>query len=238
MDFAEIKKENITELIGTGPMDTVGLVIAGIAPQLQKEMETSAQYAAIGIISSRTGAAGQITAVDEAVKATHAKVLSIELPRDTKGWGGHGCYIVIGAQSVSDVRRAVEIALELIRKFAGEVIINEAGHLEFAYSARAGAALEMAFGVEQGRPFGFMAGSPAGIGLVMADRAVKAFPVDILRYMTPDRGTSHTNEVIIAVTGETSAVRDAVLLGKKIGLELLETMGSIPTGFGEPYLIV
>ena len=35
---------------------------------------------------SRTGALGQITAVDDAVKATGTEVLSIEFPQDTKGW--------------------------------------------------------------------------------------------------------------------------------------------------------
>lgn len=238
MELTDISKNGITELVGTAPLDTIGLVISGIAPPLRREMKLPEQDIAIGIISSRTGAAGQITAVDEAVKGTHARVVSVELPRDTKGWGGHGCYIVMSAPIVSDVRRAVEIALELIRRYAGEVIINAAGHLEFAFSARAGAALEMEFGVEQGRPFGFMAGSPAGIGLVMADRAVKAFPVRLTRYLTPDHGTSHTNEVIVAFTGETSAVKDAVLLGKRIGLELLGVMGEKPVGFGDPYLVV
>ncbi len=65
------------------------------------------------------------------------QIISIELPRDTKGWGGHGNFIIIGGYSVSDVRRAVEIALEYTEKYAGELYISDAGHLEFTYSASA-----------------------------------------------------------------------------------------------------
>ena len=81
-----------------------------------------------------------------------------------------------------------------------------------------------------------MAGSPAAIGLVMADAAVKSAAVTITRYMTPDCGTSHSNEVIIAFTGDTSAVKSAVLRGREIGLELITTMGEYPSGPSTPYL--
>ena len=142
--------------------DTIGLVISGIDPQLLKEMNIGTRYHALGLLSSRTGAAGQITAVDDAVKATSTEVLSIDLPRDTKGWGGHGNYIVLGGNDVSDVRQAIEIALERTAKYAGELYISQSGHLEFAYSASAGAALTKAFGAVPGQAFGFMAGSPGG----------------------------------------------------------------------------
>ncbi|MEA5720461.1 BMC domain-containing protein, partial [Salmonella enterica subsp. enterica serovar Virginia] len=39
----------------------------------------------IGILGARTGAGPHIMAADEAVKATNTEVVSIELPRDTKG---------------------------------------------------------------------------------------------------------------------------------------------------------
>ena len=80
---------NLTEFIGVAPLDTIGLVIASVDPMLRTEMKIDSQYTALGLISSRTGAAGQILAVDEAVKETNTTVLSIDLPRDTKGWGGH-----------------------------------------------------------------------------------------------------------------------------------------------------
>ena len=185
---------------------------------------------------SRTGAAGQITAIDDAVKATNTEVLSIEFPRDTKGWGGHGNYIVIGGNDVSDVRHAIELGLELTKKNAGELYISESGHLEFTYSASAGAALQKAFHAVPGEAFGFMAGSPAAIGLVMADTAMKASAVNITCYMTPSIGTSHSNEVILGISGDASAVKAAVLEARQVGLELLIGMGSYPEIPGTPYL--
>lgn len=120
-----------------------------------------APYRSIGIISSRIGATGQIIAVDDAVKETNTKVLSIMLPRDTKGGGGHGNYIVIGAETVADARKAVELTLEKTKKNAGEIYVSSAGHLEMAFSPRADQALELAFGIPHGKAFGFVCGCPA-----------------------------------------------------------------------------
>ena len=240
-----------TEFVGTAVLDTIGLVISGVDDTLLKEMNIGTRYHTLGLFSSRTGAAGQITAVGDAgLKATGTEVLSIEFPRDTKGWGGHGNYIVIGGNDVSDVRHAISLALELTNKYAGELYISESGHLEFAFSANASIlsskpavfsftsssspnieAIVSAFFVTL-----FMAGSPAAIGLVMADTAMKASAVHITRYMTPSIGTSHSNEVILAISGDASAVKEAVLQARQIGLELLIGMGSYPEIPGEPYL--
>ena len=231
-----MKQNTMPEFVGTTVLDTIGLVIASVDPELRKKMKIKENYRSVGIISSRTGAAGQITAVDDAVKETNTEVLSIMLPRDTKGWGGHGNYIVLGGNDISDVRHAVQLALELTEKYAGELYISESGHLEFAYSASAGPALQKAFHAEPGEAFGFMAGSPAAIGLVMADTAMKASSVKITSYMTPDMGTAHSNEVILSLSGDASAVKEAVLNARQIGLELLIAMGSYPEIPGTPYL--
>ncbi|MDO4519065.1 MAG: microcompartment protein PduB [Eubacteriales bacterium] len=225
-----------TEFVGTAVLDTIGLVISGIDDTLLQHMNITNKYHTLGLFSSRTGAAGQLTAIDDAVKATSTEVLSIELPRDTKGWGGHGNYIVLGGDDVSDVRHAIALALELTNKYAGELYISEAGHLEFAFSASAGPVLQKAFDAKPGEAFGFMAGSPAAIGLVMADKAMKSTPADIVRYMTPDQGTSHSNEVILAISGDASGIKGAVLEARQIGLELLIAMGSYPNIPGTPYL--
>ncbi len=227
---------NLPEFVGRTVLDTVGLVIPSIDVALREEMKLSDDIRALGVISSRTGAAGQICAVDEAVKNTNAKLVSVELPRDTKGWGGHGNYIVVGSRDVSDAKRAVEIALALPERNAGEVYINSAGHLEFAYSASAGEALSRAFGTPLGRAFGFMAGSPAAIGLLMADKALKSASVSLIKYMTPSKGTSHSNEVIIAFTGDASAVKTAVLTARETGLTLISAMGEYPSGPSAPFL--
>ena len=76
---------SLTEFAGTTVLDTIGLVIAGIDPALLAKMELKKPYRSLGLISSRTGAAGQINAADEAVKSTNTEIVSIELPRDTKG---------------------------------------------------------------------------------------------------------------------------------------------------------
>ena len=117
---------------------------------------------------------------------------------------------------------------------AGELYISESGHLEFTYSASAGAALQKAFHAVPGEAFGFMAGSPAAIGLVMADTAMKASAVNITCYMTPSIGTSHSNEVILGISGDASAVKAAVLEARQVGLELLIGMGSYPEIPGPP----
>lgn len=225
-----------TEFVGTAVLDTIGLVISGVDETLLKQMNVGTGYRTLGLFSSRTGAAGQLTAIDDAVKATNTEVLSIDFPRDTKGWGGHGNYVVLGGNDVSDVRHAISLSLELTDKYAGELYISQAGHLEFAYSASAGSVLQKAFGAKPGEAFGFMAGSPAAIGLVMADTAMKASSVKIARYMTPSIGTSHSNEVILALSGDASAVKEAVLEARQIGLELLIAMGSYPEIPGTPYL--
>ena len=76
-----------SEFVGTAVLDTIGLVISGIDDTLLKEMNIGTKYHCLGLFSSRTGAAGQLTALDDAVKATNTEVLSIELPRDNKGLG-------------------------------------------------------------------------------------------------------------------------------------------------------
>lgn len=238
MDNFDLSSTNsMTELVGTTVLDTIGLVIANIDEALRDKMNLSDKYRALGLISSRTGAAGQILAVDEAVKTTNCEVVSVDLPRDTKGWGGHGNFIIVGAETVADARDCITIALEKIRLHAGEVYISEAGHLEFAYSARAGFALNKAFDAPVDRAFGFICGSPAAIGLVIADTAVKSADVKVIKYMTPSIGTSHSNEVIITVTGNAAAVKEAVITARNKGIKFLESMGSkavSPTGI--PYI--
>ena len=225
-----------TEFVGTTVLDTIGLVIPNVDQQLRQNVDYLKDYRSIGILSSRTGAAGQINAIDEAIKRTNTELLSIQLPRDTKGWGGHGNYIVVGAANEADAREAIEIALDYTRRYAGGLFISGEGHLELTYSAHAGPALQSFFGAPAGQAFGFMAGSPAAIGMLMADHCLKAGDVDVLRYMDADHGTSHTNEVILAKTGDASAVASAVHTACELGLTLLKTLGSEGIPAGEPCL--
>ena len=95
---------------------------------------------------------------------------------------------MIGGDNVSDVRRAVDIALEYIGKYAGELYISQAGHLEFTFSACA--RQSTSYGIQRSDWKTILDSSvdPAAIGLVMADLAVKSSPVEVIKYMTPDQG--------------------------------------------------
>ena len=224
------------ELVGTEVLDTIGLMIANIDTVLRERMNIPDRCRAVGLIGSRTAAAAQITAADDAAKMCDVEIVSIELPRDTKGWGGHGCFIIFGGETPSDVRRAVEICLENIHRNAGEVYISQAGHMEFQYSPNAYTAVNKAFGVPVGQPFGFVCASPAPIGLMIADKAAKSGNIEFTRVMRPSEGTSHSNEVIAAFTGETSAVKNAVIRAREMGMVLLEKMGSPAPPVTEPYI--
>ena len=171
------KSCSLTEFVGTAIGDTVGLVIANVDSALLDAMKLEKRYRSIGILGARTGAGPHIMAADEAVKATNTEVVSIELPRDTKGGAGHGSLIILGGNDVSDVKRGIEVALKELDRTFGDVYANEAGHIEMQYTARASYALEKAFGAPIGRACGVIVGAPASVGVLMADTAIRT-PTD------------------------------------------------------------
>lgn len=215
----------ITEFVGTAIGDTLGLVIANVDHQLHEMMKLDKKYRSIGIIGARTGAGPHVMAADEAVKATNTEIISVELPRDTKGGAGHGCLILFGAEDVSDARRAVEVCLKELERTFGDVYANDAGHIELQYTARASFACEKAFGATVGKAFGLIVGAPAAIGVITADTAVKAANVDVISYASPST-TSYSNESILFISGDSGAVRQAILAAKDVGVRLLEVLGN------------
>ena len=216
---------NVTEFVGTAMGHTIGLVIANLDHQVHEKLNIDKRFRAIGIISDRIGAGPQIMAADEAVKATNSEVLIIECPRDTEGGAGHGSLIIFGAEDVSDVRRAVEVTLHEVERTMGDVYGSPAGHLEFQYTARASYACNKAWGAPIGKAFGLTVGAPAGIGLVLADTAVKAATIEALAIATPGNGgTSFSNEVNFFFTGDSGAVKQAVMAARDMGLQLLKTL--------------
>ena len=234
---AQLQTSMITEHVGsTTTGDTVGLVIANVDSQVLEAMKLTKSYRSIGILGSRTGAGPQIMAADEAVKATNTEIVSIELARDMKGGAGSGSLIIFGGDDVSDVRRSVEVALRELERTFGEVYMNEAGHVEIQYTARAGDALVTAFGTPEGKAFGLIVGAPAAIGVVMADAAVKSANVDVVGYQSPS-SSSMSNEVILQICGDSGAVKQAVKVAREVGITLLSTMGSEPKNTGESYII-
>ena len=231
-------KCNITEFVGVNPIgDTIGLVIANVDQQVLDAMKLEKSYRSIGVVGARTGAGPHIMAADEAVKATNTEIVKIELPRDTKGGAGHGSLIIFGGEDVSDVRRAVEVTLKEVDRTFGDVYANEAGHIELQYTARASYACQTAFGAEYGRAFGLIVGVPAAIGVVMADTAVKAANVTVVGYASPGNGgTSHSNEAILFISGDSGAVRQSVISAREVGLALLGSMGDEPTNSQPSYI--
>lgn len=226
----------VTEFVGTAIGDTIGLVIANVDPILHEKMKIDPKYRSIGILGARTGAGPHIMAADEAVKATNTEIVSIELARDTKGGAGHGCLILFGAEEVSDARRAIEVALKELNRTFGDVYANDAGHLELQYTARASCAINKAFGAPLGKAFGLIVGAPAAIGILMSDTAVKTANVELVGYASPAGGTSYSNEVIIMITGDSGAVRQAVIAAREIGKKLLEAMAGPAPSVTTPYI--
>jgi len=227
----------MTEFVGASELgETIGLVIAGLDPDLHAAMGINPKYKSIGIISARTGAGPQIMAADEGVKATNTEILSIELPRDTKGGAGHGSLIIFGAEEVSDARRAVEVTLRELPRTFGDVYGNDTGHLEFQYTARASYACVKALGAELGKAYGLVLGAPAGIGVVICDIAVKAANVEIISYLSPGHLTSLTNEFAINIKGDSGAVRQAIIAAREAGIKLLSAWGQKPVSTTTPYI--
>ncbi len=226
----------VTEYVGVGLGDTQGIVLANLDPAIHKLMGIEDRYRSIGVIGGRVGAGPQIMAADEAVKATNTDILSVQMPRDCKGGAGHGNLIIFGAEDVSDARRAVEVTLEVLPKYFGDVYANDQGHLELQYTARASRCLTHVFNTPEGKAFGLILGAPAVIGVLMIDTAVKAADVEVVGYASPAKGTSLTNEVMIWVTGDSGAVRQAVVSGREVGIKLLSAWGQEAKPVTQPYI--
>ena len=229
----DILESGLAEYVGTAKGDTIGVVVPNISADIRKALGTD--FPALGALGARIGAGAQILAMDEAVKNTNSHIVAIFKPRDTKGGGGHGSLIIVGADDTADAKRAVETGVSLTDRFFGGIYICDAGHLEMQYTASAGEVVAKAFGAPIGSAFGLICACPGAIGMVTADRAIKAADTDILSVSTPDFGTTHTNEMILTVSGEASAVLEAVKAGRETGLSLLSMMGERPEPLFEPY---
>lgn len=227
----------LTEFVGTAMGDTIGFVIANVDSQLHEAMKIDPKYRSIGILSARTGAGPQIFAADEAVKATNTEMVLCEMARDTKGGAGHGSLIVFGAEDVSDAKRAVEVALNDLDRTFGGVFGNDAGHLEFQYTARASFACNMALGASIGKAFALVCGAPAGIGVLMSDAALKSANVELIGYASPDNGgTKYSNEAMIFISGDAGAVRQAVYSAQDVGMQALQALGGPAEWMSTPYI--
>lgn len=235
-DLIDISKCGMTEFVGVSLGDTIGLVIANLDESIHEKLGYDKKYRSLGILSARSGGGPQAMAGDAAVKVINTEILAFELPRDTKGGGGHGSLMILGAEEVSDARRAIEIALNTLPSYFGDVYMSDAGHLEMQYTARASQVLEKCFNATLGKAWGLIVGCPAGIGMLMADAAVKAADVKVAGHGSPNNGLSFTNEFAIMITGDSGAVKQAVIAAREAGLKLLSTMEGKVECSGTPYI--
>lgn len=227
----------VPEFVGASEIgDTIGMCIPSVDPSLLEKLHVTKKYPAIGILSARTGAGPQIMAMDEGVKATNTECIDVEWPRDTKGGGGHGSLIIIGGYDPSDIRQAIQVALDNLHRTFGDVYNNAAGHLELQYTARAAGAAHLGLGAVEGKAYGLICGCPSGIGVVMADTALKTAGVNVITFATPSHGTSFSNEGALHIYGDSGAVRQAVLAGREVGLKLLAQLGDEPVSDFPPYI--
>ena len=94
----------------------------------------------------------------------------------------------------------------------------------------------MAFGAPIGKSFGITVGAPAAIGVVLADTAVKASTIDVVSLATPTNGQSFSNEVTATFSGDSGAVRQAIIAAREVGIKLLGALGDTPTSTTTPYI--
>ena len=60
---------------------------------------------------------------------------------------------------------------------------------------------------------------------MLADTAVKAATVDVVGYSSPaNGGTSFSNEVILTFTGDSGAVKQAIIAARDVGMQVLKTL--------------
>ena len=93
----------VTEFVGAGMGDTMGIVIANLDPAIQELMQFDKKYRSIGIIGGRVGAGPQLMAADEAVKATNTEIIRVEIA---------GRADAAGEITTVDAPAAVEIVLK------------------------------------------------------------------------------------------------------------------------------
>nr|AAL38407.1 GldB [Lentilactobacillus hilgardii] len=250
----------VPELVGTRQIgDTIGMCIPSADALLLDKLHVSKRYSVLGILSSGSGAGPHIMAVDEAIKATNTEVIDIELPRDTKGGASHGSMILIGGYNgpeddgpddggVSDgnlkptsptnggsSKPTIPGSAAGTPNSASTKLTTSVAKTKQTITRAAGAC-HTAFDAPEGKAYGLICGAPAGIGVIMADTAIKTASVNVLSFASPSHGTSFSNEGMVHISGDSGAVRQAVIAGREVGLKLLGQMGDKPVNEFPSYI--
>ena len=82
--------------------------------------------------------------------------------------------------------------------------------MELQFTASAAGACHLAFGAPSWKAYGLVCGAPSGIGIVMADTAIKTSFSRRLIISSPGHGTSFSNEGMVHSGGDSGAVRQAL----------------------------
>ena len=72
--------------------------------------------------------------------------------------------------------------------------------------------------------------------MLLADIAVKSASVEVKGYSSPSKGTSYSNEVILCISGDSGAVKQAIISAREVGISLLGTLGEEPKSVTRPYI--
>lgn len=81
-------KCGMTQFVGVGVCDTIGLYIANIDDDLRKQMNIPEKFHAVGLIGSRTGAGTtKFKPLMMRLKLLRQRLSLSKFRRDTKGWG-------------------------------------------------------------------------------------------------------------------------------------------------------
>lgn len=65
---------------------------------------------------------------------------------------------------------------------------------------------------------------------------MKSANVDVVAYGSPAQGTNFSNEVILVISGDSGAVRQAVISAREIGKTVLGTLGAEPKNDRPSYI--
>lgn len=207
--------------------NTFGFVIPNIEASLRSQMGIPDSLCSIGVISSLDNAAISVLAVDEGIKMTDSRIVSIDISQGSLAGMSSGSYIVIASKDVANVTKAVEITLDAIELYSKDIHQFEQGQVGAFYTARASFALNEAFSAPLDQAFAILTASPAALGIMMADTALKTANVNIVKFLGPSAQLAFANQVWLMITGEASPVKNALEAGRDAGIAAIKKGGGI-----------
>ena len=213
-----------------------GWVIPSLDPGIAGAMNIPGKYRSVGIITSRAAALSVCVAADEAVKVTNTHLAFLDMTTDPYGGGPRCAFLVLGAEDVSDARRAVQVTMNALPSTFGGMGIGESAGYDVHWSANPGEVLcHSYFGAVPGKAWGFLDGWPKAVGMIMADCAMKAASVQLVHVHTSEENHWH-NEYTCSVIGSSGDVLTAVRKAREAAEYCIRATGDTePVPQGDPY---